>query len=104
MKGALEQIDEIPVTLLVAIAYVTLAFLTDPFQPSGEQLAAYGWLSPFLAANGEPWRLLSCAFLHGGILHLLFNLSMLLALGPALERSLGSVRYAVTASTRAPRS
>ena len=93
MKSAAEQFDEIPVTLLVALAYVTLAFVTDPLEPTGEALAAHGWLTPFLAANGEPWRLLTCAFLHGGILHLVFNLATLLAIGPALERSLGSLRF-----------
>lgn len=94
MKGLLAHADEIPVTLLVALAYVTLAILTDPFDPTNEQLDRYGWLMPALAAGDEPWRMLSCAFLHGGILHLAFNLMMLLQIGPALERSLGSVRFA----------
>ncbi|HEU4417329.1 MAG TPA: rhomboid family intramembrane serine protease [Planctomycetota bacterium] len=95
MKGLLAHADEVPVTLVVALAYVTLSILTDPFHPTGEQLDRYGWLMPALAAGGEPWRMLTCAFLHGGILHLAFNLMMLLQIGPALERSFGSVRFAV---------
>jgi membrane associated rhomboid family serine protease len=94
MKTLLEHADEIPVTLLVVVAYVSLAFVTGLMQPDGELLAAYGWLTPLLAADGEPWRLVSHAFLHGGIVHLAFNTYMLLAVGPALERSLGSVRFA----------
>lgn len=93
MKGLLEHADEIPVTLVTALAWVTLAILTDPFRPTAEQLDRYGWLVPMLAANGEPWRMLSCAFLHGDIVHLAFNLIMLLQIGPALERSLGSLRF-----------
>lgn len=95
MKALLEQADEIPVTLLVALAYVSLAFVTGFVQPDSEKLATYGWLTPLLAANGEPWRLLSHAFLHGGLLHLGFNTYMLMVVGPALERSLGSVRFAL---------
>lgn len=95
MSGLLRDADEIPVTLIVAAACVTLAMLTDPFAPTQEQLAAYGWLTPFTAANGEPWRLVSSTFLHGGILHIACNLSSLMALGPALERTLGSVKFAI---------
>lgn len=92
MKDILQQADEIPVTLLVAIAYVTMAFVTDPVSPTPAQLHQHGWLMPTLVSGGEPWRLLSSAFLHGGWLHLAFNTYALLIKGPALERSLGSVR------------
>ena len=95
MRGALRHADEIPVTLVVALAYVTLAIVTEPFSPTEEKLDQYGWLTPMLAADGDWWRLLTSAFLHGGILHLVFNLSMLMSVGPALERSIGSVRFAV---------
>jgi membrane associated rhomboid family serine protease len=94
VKRLLAHADEIPATCVAALAYVTLAILTNPFQPTSEQLQRYGWLMPTLASDGEPWRMLSCAFLHGGILHLAFNLMMLLQIGPMLERSLGSLRFA----------
>lgn len=92
---AFEHVDRIPVTLLVAVAYVTLAIATEPFHPTAETLEKWGWLTPALAADGEAWRMLASAFLHGGILHLLFNLSMLVSVGPGLEQSLGSARFAV---------
>src|SRR5690606_7173582 len=44
VKDALQQADEIPVTLLVAIGYVTMAFLTSPTAPSHEQLHQHGSL------------------------------------------------------------
>lgn len=94
MKDVLQQADEIPVTLVVAIAYVTMAFLTNPASPTSEQLHQHGWLMATLVSDGEPWRLLSCSFLHGGWLHLAFNTYALLGFGPALERSLGSARMA----------
>ncbi|MCB9878311.1 MAG: rhomboid family intramembrane serine protease [Planctomycetes bacterium] len=95
MKELLEKADQFPATLVTALAYVTMAFLTDPFHPTTEVLHAYGALRPIDASEGEPWRLLSAAFLHGGILHLGFNTYFLVQIGPMLERSLGSVRWVI---------
>ena len=95
MKDVLQQADEIPVTLLVTLAYVTLAFLTDPIEPTDTQLHQHGWLLATEVSNGEPWRLLTSAFLHGGWMHLAFNTYAMLSLGPGLERSLGSLRMAL---------
>jgi len=44
-------------------------------------------------ADAELWRLISCAFLHGGVAHLLFNLAALLLFGMQLERMVGTARY-----------
>jgi len=44
---------------------------------------------------GDQWyRLVSSAFLHGDVLHIGFNMLVLLILGPTLERILGHIRYA----------
>lgn len=101
MMDLFRRADEIPVTLVIALAYVTMAFLTDPFHPTGQQLSQYGWLVPLAVSEGEPWRLLTHAFLHGGIVHLGFNTWMLLAIGPALERTLGSLRMLALYTTSA---
>jgi rhomboid protease GluP len=94
MKDLLHAADEVPVTMLVGLAYATLALLTHPFDPTAEQLDAFGWLTPIQAVD-EPWRLLAHAFLHGGIVHLAFNTWLLVSIGPPLERALGSVRMAI---------
>jgi rhomboid protease GluP len=44
--------------------------------------------------GGEYWRLLTALFLHFGPLHLVFNLYALLVIGPGLERTIGSLRFA----------
>ncbi len=41
------------------------------------------------------WRLLVALFLHYGPIHIFFNLFALLLLGPALERQIGAVLFAV---------
>ncbi len=46
-------------------------------------------------AEGEYWRFFTALFLHGGFLHLLFNLFALYVLGPPLERSIGTMRFVV---------
>jgi rhomboid protease GluP len=47
-----------------------------------------------LVAAGETWRLLSAMFIHIGVLHLLFNLYALNALGPLVEGYYGHLRFA----------
>ncbi len=44
---------------------------------------------------GEPWRLLSSAVLHGGLLHVLVNSFVLVVLGGFVEKLLGVARYGV---------
>lgn len=41
----------------------------------------------------DPWRMVSSAFLHGGIVHLLGNMLFLLALGLLVEGAIGSGRF-----------
>jgi membrane associated rhomboid family serine protease len=43
--------------------------------------------------QGMWWQFLSYQFLHGGLLHLLFNLLFLHSIGPLLEQTLGARRY-----------
>ena len=44
-------------------------------------------------AAGQYYRLLTAAFLHSGIFHILFNMFALLQVGPVLERALGRSRF-----------
>lgn len=56
--------------------------------------------TPGFVFEGEIWRLLTSVFLHGGILHLLFNSWALLTVGPLMEEIYGPRRllalYVVT--------
>jgi membrane associated rhomboid family serine protease len=69
---------------------------------------AVGFLSPELnrtlflegaqfnqaVAAGETYRLFTAAFLHAGMMHILFNMWALYLFGPPLEREVGSVPFA----------
>jgi membrane associated rhomboid family serine protease len=44
-------------------------------------------------ASGEYYRLLTAAFLHGGVAHIFFNMYLLLLIGSQLEAALGRWRF-----------
>jgi len=41
----------------------------------------------------QPWRLVTAIFLHGGLLHIGFNMWVLMDIGPMVEEMYGSARY-----------
>lgn len=62
---------------------------------SGDLIEQYAAQANWLVGDGEWWRVLTAAFLHGSSTHLLFNMWALYIFGPELERQLGSVAFAV---------
>lgn len=48
-----------------------------------------------LIDNGQVWRLITCAFLHGGLIHIFFNMYALKILGPEIECVYGKRKYLV---------
>ena len=60
--------------------------------PAGE-IFQKGYLRVYEVADGEWWRLITNAFLHGSPIHLLFNMLMLLWFGRLLEGLLGTARF-----------
>ena len=92
------QIRNAP-AVLIFIVLNAVAFLfeisagdwNDP-----EVLHRIGALDPYsVLVQHEYWRFFSALFLHGGFIHLLFNLFALYVLGPPLERSIGTMRFVV---------
>jgi len=77
------------VNVLVFLFQIWFGDLNDP-----DVLHRIGALEPYaVAVQGEYWRLFTALFLHGGFLHLGFNLFALYVLGPPLERSIGTIRF-----------
>jgi len=48
---------------------------------------------PYLLVTNEWWRLVTAMFLHGGLIHIGFNMMALMQLGPPLEELYGSGRF-----------
>lgn len=63
------------------------------FEPDG--LVHLRWGSNFapLTLSGDWWRLITCTFLHFGIIHLAMNMYSLYMVGIYLEPMLGKIRY-----------
>lgn len=82
-----------PLVTYVLIAINVAVFLAQMAIGVNDVAGDYGMWPVGIAANGEWWRLLTAAFLHGSFLHIAFNMYVLFALGPTLERVLGHYRY-----------
>jgi membrane associated rhomboid family serine protease len=85
--------------VLIFILLNTVAFLFETSVGDGndpEVLHRVGALDPYsVVVQHEYWRFFTALFLHGGFIHLVFNLFALYVLGPPLERSIGTVRFVV---------
>jgi rhomboid protease GluP len=60
---------------------------------AGNVLQAAGASLPWPVDIREPWRLVMAVFLHGSLLHIGFNMWVLMDIGPTIEELYGSARY-----------
>lgn len=67
----------------------------DVFSPSHGALQALGMTGAFAWREGHWWTLLTAIYLHGNLLHILFNVLWIRQLGPAVEETYGSARFFV---------
>ena len=87
-----------PVVTMALIGVNVLVYLITVAQgaginsPGGSLFAKWALYGPAVA-NGDWWRLLTAAFLHGSILHIGFNMFVLYVVGSAVESFMGPMRY-----------
>jgi rhomboid protease GluP len=60
--------------------------------PSGRSLDALGATGTYAMAHGRWWTLITAIYLHGGLLHIFFNLMWIRQLAPAVEEFFGPAR------------
>lgn len=87
-----------PVTTLLLISFVGLFILqvltgVDANNPSTEMLIKWGANALPFTMGDEPWRLVSSAFLHIGLMHLLFNGFAMYFFGQVAEPMFGSAKF-----------
>lgn len=85
-----------PVTTALVVANVAMYLLMQVAPGAVFSLALW----PLGAAGAgvphfAPWQLVTYAFLHGGLLHLAFNMFALYMFGSAIEQVFGSRRYLI---------
>ena len=78
---------------LVTYALIAANVLVFVLQMSSRALQYKLGLFPVAVAGGQYYRLLTSAFMHYGIVHILFNMWALYVLGPPLEQHLGRLRF-----------
>ena len=89
------SITSMLLALNVAVFGLMLAWGVDPMQPAIDSLITWGANYGPKTTQGEWWRMLTCMFLHIGVLHLLFNMIALWNVGGLVERLLGSTGFVV---------
>jgi rhomboid protease GluP len=100
------RLDPVALIPIVCIALYVIALLLDPralslsggstfriLSPSQRALFLLGSTSPRDLVLGRPWTMLSAIYLHGGILHLVFNVMWTRYLGPPAARAFGPARF-----------
>ncbi|MBC7486865.1 MAG: rhomboid family intramembrane serine protease [Cytophagaceae bacterium] len=87
-------ITPILVNLNILIFILMVSTGVDFMSPANESLILWGANFRPITLAGEGWRLITCCFLHIGILHLLMNMYALVYIGVMLEPHLGKTRYA----------
>lgn len=84
-----------PLLLNLNLFVFLLMILTgvSPIEPDGNSLIAWGANFRPATMGGELWRLLTCCFVHIGVLHLFMNMYAFLLIGAQLEPRLGVLRF-----------
>ncbi|MBE0445835.1 rhomboid family intramembrane serine protease [Psychrobacter sp. FME5] len=87
-----------PVTTLLLASFIGLFILqvltgVDANNPSTQALLKWGANALPYTMDNEPWRLVSSAFLHIGLMHLLFNGFAMYFFGQIAEPMFGSVKF-----------
>jgi rhomboid protease GluP len=65
----------------------------DAVSPTGMILYLFGSAEPQSVFAGHYWRLISANFLHGGVIHILFNSFSLFQIGQVGEAEFGGAKY-----------
>jgi membrane associated rhomboid family serine protease len=91
----------IPFACWTIIGVCALVFLYDSYAGVAQGRAHFGLLYGPAVQQGELWRLVSHVFEHGGVIHLLFNMSVVYTLGMSFERSVGTARFVLISAVTA---
>lgn len=95
MGDVRRRTDRLPPVTMMLLATSVLVWVAETFVPGlGGTIRLYLAQINDFVTQGQAWRLVSAAFLHGGLTHLGFNMYALYLFGPSLEREVGSLPFA----------
>ena len=79
--------------IIANVAVFVLMLLFRLTVPSLEAYAGFFYLSPSAVLHGWLWQLVTYAFFHGGLMHLLFNMLGLWMFGSQFEMDFGTRKF-----------
>lgn len=83
---------------LILLNFIVFALMAvtgvSIMMPETAEIIKWGGNFRPLILEGEWWRLITCAFIHIGIIHILFNMWALFNIGVVIEPMIGSFRFA----------
>lgn len=85
-------VTKVLIGLNVAVYLITATQGAGLNEPGGKLFSDWALFGP-LVGQGDWWRLLTAAFLHGSLIHIASNMLALWWLGGPVEEYLGRVRY-----------
>ena len=93
--GFRKQFRATPAIILLNALVFILMIVTgvSVFVPETTEIILWGGNIRTLVLQGEWWRLLTCCFVHIGLIHILLNMWALYNIGFFLERMIGSWRF-----------
>jgi rhomboid protease GluP len=83
------------IALNIAVFLLMVVRGVSFMEPTVDSLNQWGAGYGPLTTHGQWWRLLSETFIHIGVIHLLFNMYVLFAIGPFTERLFGQAGFTV---------
>lgn len=86
-------ITYILISVNILIYIFTCIISKNIFDIDSYTLVELGAKVNYLINNGQPWRLITSAFLHGGLAHIAFNMYALKITGEEVEYVYGKVKY-----------
>lgn len=82
-----------PIITYAIIAICVIVFILMGGATDGKTLLSFGANLGLLVKQGEIYRLLTCAFVHIGIIHLAVNMYSLYVVGSQVENFYGKIKY-----------
>lgn len=86
-----------PAIIIINVLVFVIMILSGVsiMSPTTENVLVWGGNFRSFVLQGDWWRLITCCFIHIGIIHIFFNMWVLHDIGSFLERMIGSWRLAI---------
>jgi len=88
-----EMLTFILIGINIMIFLITALLSGSIFDINEKVLTYFGAKVNILIEQGQVWRLLTCAFLHGGLIHIVCNMYSLYIIGPQIQQIFGVNKY-----------